>query len=56
MSLQTNCTKNRSPVYIKFRTQHPAAHGVLRLILSMRGEQVHEQIHIWGCYIEVLKN
>jgi NADH:ubiquinone oxidoreductase subunit D len=39
MSTNTHSTENGSSVYIKF-CPAPAAHGVLRLILSMQGEQV----------------
>jgi NADH:ubiquinone oxidoreductase subunit D len=40
VTTNTHSTENGSSVYIKFCPQHPAAHGVLRLILSMQGEQV----------------
>jgi len=33
-------TNIKKPFTLNFGPQHPAAHGVLRLILSMRGEQV----------------
>jgi NADH:ubiquinone oxidoreductase subunit D len=41
MSLQTPIVpKTDRPFTLNFGPQHPAAHGVLRLILSMQGEQV----------------
>jgi NADH:ubiquinone oxidoreductase subunit D len=40
MSLQTPIVPKRIARLLKFCPQHPAAHGVLRLILSMQGEQV----------------
>jgi NADH-quinone oxidoreductase subunit D len=38
--MSLHCTKTDRPFTLNFGPQHPAAHGVLRLILSMRGEQV----------------
>lgn len=35
---------------INFGPQHPAAHGVLRLILEMTGE-VAKQIHLFLCVL-----
>jgi NADH:ubiquinone oxidoreductase subunit D len=45
MSLQTPIVPKTDRPFTKFCPQHPAAHGVLRLILSMQGEQVTERIH-----------
>ena len=42
---------------INFGPQHPAAHGVLRLVVELDGEVVErEQNLILDCCIEVLKN
>merc|ERR1711912_158262 len=32
--------KKSKKLYFKFRAQHPAAHGVLRLLLELNGESV----------------
>ena len=41
---------------INFGPQHPAAHGVLRLILELHGKRLFVLILMSDCYIEVLKN
>ena len=41
---------------MNFGPQHPAAHGVLRLILEMNGEVIKVPILISVFCIEVLKN
>ena len=41
---------------MNFGPQHPAAHGVLRLVLELDGEVVERADRILGCFIEVLKN
>ena len=41
---------------LNFGPQHPAAHGVLRLILETNGELLLEQILILDYYIEEQKN
>lgn len=40
MAIQNPIKPKIRPFSLNFGPQHPAAHGVLRLILSMRGEQV----------------
>ena len=40
MAIQNPLKPKQRPFTLNFGPQHPAAHGVLRLILSMRGEQV----------------
>lgn len=40
MAIQTAFKPKIRPFSLNFGPQHPAAHGVLRLILTMRGEQV----------------
>ena len=35
---------------INFGPQHPAAHGVLRLVLELDGEVVTASIRISGCF------
>ena len=49
-------TKKNKTLNLNFGPQHPAAHGVLRLILELDGEVVEKQIHILDYYIAVLKN
>jgi NADH:ubiquinone oxidoreductase subunit D len=44
MSLQTPIVPKNRPFTLNFGPSTPA-HGVLRLILSMQGEQVTERIH-----------
>ena len=41
---------------LNFGPQHPAAHGVLRLILELDGEIITRADPHIGCYIEGLKN
>ena len=41
---------------INFGPQHPAAHGVLRLVVELEGEVVQEQNHTSDCYIGGQKN
>ena len=41
---------------INFGPQHPAAHGVLRLVLELNGEIVERADPHIGLFIEVLKN
>src|SRR6056300_1131954 len=40
MAIQQPIKPKNRPFTLKFGPQHPAAHGVLRLILSMQGEQI----------------
>ena len=49
-------TKKIKNLNLNFGPQHPAAHGVLRLILELDGEVVEKQIHILAYYIVALKN
>jgi NADH dehydrogenase (ubiquinone) Fe-S protein 2 len=45
--LPLNMQKNRQNLFLNFGPQHPAAHGVLRLILKLSGEVVrHADPHI----------
>jgi NADH:ubiquinone oxidoreductase subunit D len=41
---------------MNFGPQHPAAHGVLRLVLYLDGEIVNKTDSHIACYIEVQKN
>ena len=41
---------------LNFGPQHPAAHGVLRLVLEMQGEVVERADPLLVCYIEVRKS
>ena len=41
---------------LNFGPQHPAAHGVLRLVLEMDGEVVERADPHIGCFIEEQKN
>jgi hypothetical protein len=41
---------------INFGPQHPAAHGVLRLVLEMDGEVVRAPIRMSGCCIAAPRN
>ena len=41
---------------MNFGPQHPAAHGVLRLVLYLDGEIVNKTDSHIVCYIEVQKN
>ncbi len=41
---------------INFGPQHPAAHGVLRLVLELDGEIVTRTIRISACCIEAPKS
>ena len=49
-------TKKIKNLNLNFGPQHPAAHGVLRLILELDGEVVEKQIHILDYYTEAQKN
>ena len=48
--------KKTKSLNLNFGPQHPAAHGVLRLILELDGEVVEKLIHILGYFIEEQKN
>ena len=48
-------TKKRT-MNLNFGPQHPAAHGVLRLILELDGEVVEKIDPHIGLYIEELKS
>ena len=41
---------------MNFGPQHPAAHGVLRLVLEMDGEIIRRADHILAYFIELQKN
>jgi NADH:ubiquinone oxidoreductase subunit D len=41
---------------LNFGPQHPAAHGVLRLVIYLDGEIVSVLMRILGYFIEVLKS
>ena len=49
-------TKKTKTMNLNFGPQHPAAHGVLRLILELDGEVVKILIPILDFYIEELRN
>ena len=49
-------TKKTKSLNLNFGPQHPAAHGVLRLILELNGEVVEKQILILVYCIEEQKN
>ena len=49
-------TKKTKTLKLNFGPQHPAAHGVLRLILELDGEVVEKQTRILVYFIVVLKN
>ena len=49
-------TKKIKNLNLNFGPQHPAAHGVLRLILELDGEVVEKADPHIGLYIVVLKN
>ena len=49
-------TKKIKNLNLNFGPQHPAAHGVLRLILELDGEVVEKADPHIGLFIEVLKN
>ena len=48
--------KKTKSLNLNFGPQHPAAHGVLRLILELDGEVVEKPTLILAYFIEVLKN
>ena len=47
---------NNKTVTVNFGPVHPAAHGVLRLILDLDGEIVEGLTRTSGFYTEALKN
>ena len=49
-------TKKTKTMNLNFGPQHPAAHGVLRLILELDGEIVKKQTHILVYFTEVLRS
>ena len=49
-------TKKIKNLNLNFGPQHPAAHGVLRLILELDGEVVEKLILILDYFTEELKN
>jgi len=49
-------SKKTKTLNLNFGPQHPAAHGVLRLILELDGEVVEKAIHILGYFTEEPKN
>ena len=48
--------KKTKSMTLNFGPQHPAAHGVLRLILELEGEIVEKADPHIGLFIEVQKN
>ena len=48
--------RNIKLLTINFGPQHPAAHGVLRLILELNGEVIKKADSHIGLFIEVQKN
>ncbi len=48
--------KEKKTLNLNFGPQHPAAHGVLRLILQLDGEVVKKPILILDSYIVEQKN
>ena len=51
-----NKKTDKNTLTMNFGPQHPAAHGVLRMVLELDGEIVERVVHILDCFTEEQKN